>query len=174
MVGLFDHPNLDIGGIEEGGKQIVGEGRVADDALFDDEFFHDGQPDALKYPPFDLSDDCLRVEGLSDVLSSVHLHHSHQPQLDVHIDHRPVSRDGESGVNISLTEFIRRFGRWVAEPHRVLHRSVGTDLAKIGNESTGDKHPFTVEFVAPVGLEDLAQQPDRGGMNRTTCHLGLA
>ena len=99
-------PRLDGRGIEEGREQVVGERRVADDPFGDHELLHDGKPDTLHDPAFELTGDRLRVERSPDVLRGVDPDDADQTQLRVDVDHRAMRCDDEPGVDITLAVLV--------------------------------------------------------------------
>ena len=102
----------DVGRVEAGRQQVVGEAGVADAAV--DRWTISSitaSPSPWAMPPSIWPMHRQRVERPPDVLGGGHLHHLHQPELDVDVDDGAVGDEGERGVAVALTvvvEVLRR------------------------------------------------------------------
>ena len=102
-----------VGHVEERRQQVVGEAGVADPPVDLDDLLHHRQPEALGDAALDLADHRQRVERPPDVLAGGDLHHLHQPELGVDVDHGAVGDEGEGGVAVALAVSSRcSVGRW--------------------------------------------------------------
>ena len=102
-----------LGHVGEGGDEVVGEARVADEAVGHDDLLHHRQAQALGDAALDLAGDLHGVEHLADVLAGRHLHDPHQPEVDVDVDDRPVGGEGVAHVGVALALVVERLGEAV-------------------------------------------------------------
>ena len=75
-----------------------------------DDLFHHSQPQTLGDAAFDLPEHAERIEGTTDILGSGYLHHFHQTEFGVDIDHGAMRYEGKRGMAIALAVFIEILG----------------------------------------------------------------
>ena len=89
-------------------------------------------------PPLDLALDGLRVHGLAHILRGGDLHHLHQAELGVNVDHRPVGGERVLHVGLALAGLrVQRMGGPVPPGHRLL----GGLVEQLGQAGRGPARP---------------------------------
>ena len=110
-VAELEDVELDRRHVEHRRDQVVGEGRVAHEAVDDLDLLHQREAEPLRDAALDLPLDRERVHRLADVLSGRDLDHPHQSQLGVDVDDRAMGGERERHVRVALAELVERDGR---------------------------------------------------------------
>ena len=141
-----------VGHVEHRRQQVVGEAGVADPPVDLDDLLHHRQPEALGDAALDLAEHRQRVERPPDVLGGGDLHHLHQPELGVDVDHGAVGDEGERRVAVALAVLVEVLGRavvvldglvegaarrWPRRPARAARRSTSTTSVPSIDERSG-------------------------------------
>ena len=95
---------------------------------------------------FHLAECGERIEHSTDVLRRRDLHHLHEPEVRVDVDHSTVRHEGEGHVAVALAVLVEFFGGAVV----VLERLVEHDSAR----RVGHRHPQRTHRVDHVGAVD--------------------
>jgi hypothetical protein len=119
---LLDQLDLDLRHVEGRRQQVVGERGVRDLAVPQLDLLHQREAEPLSRATLDLADHALRVDREPDVLRRRELHHPHQAELLVHVDHGPLCAEQETD---DVAVRVRR-----AEDHRMPPHACAFDRLK--------------------------------------------
>ena len=127
--------------VEDGGDEVVGERRVADQPVDHLDLLHHGQPEALRDTAGDLAAHGERVQGLADVLRGGDLHDLHQAQFHVDVDGGPVRGERVLHVRVALPGTrVERGGRPVPPLHGLLDRLVAQYVHQVSDHGPVLRH----------------------------------
>ena len=170
---LFHDDDLHRGHVLDGRKQIVGESRVLDHTFVENHLFEQRHAEPLRGAPFDLADHLHGVESPAHILSRVDPNHTHEPEFGIYIDDRPMGRNAEIDVYVSLAVLIRLIGVRMTESRLTYDRSALTQLCPGGHQAPVAPNTLIVEVVATHPLQGSGPGFQRCLLHRTAGHLCL-
>ena len=172
-IGELEHVQPDRRHVQDGGNQVVGEGRVAHQAVRHLDLLHHRQAEALGDAALDLALDGLRVQCLAHILRGGDLHHLHQAELGVHVDHRPVGGERVLHVGLALAGLrVQRMGGPVPPGHRLLGRLV-EQLGQLGPVGPGAQAGGLAREALLRPAVKLRPYRLARGPDRAAGHVGL-
>ena len=107
---MLDEHRDDGRHIERGRQQVIGERRVAHEAVAEKHLLHHREPEALRDPTFDLAHDRDGVDRFPDILRGRDLHDLHESGVHIDVDDGAVSREEERNVALVLRLGAARLG----------------------------------------------------------------
>ena len=141
--------------------------------MVQNQLFHDRQAYSLHDPPFDLTNDRLRIESLSNILSRVDSDHLHQAQLGVDINDRAMPGNCEVRMSVSLTVLIRLLCGRVSESDSLFPIVFDEDSHR-HHHFPVTQDPFVAQIVPTVIVENSVAEPCGCLQCRAPRHHGLA
>ncbi len=107
---MLDELGHDRRHVERRRQQVIGERRVAHEAVAELHLLHHREPEALSDAAFDLTHDGNGVDRLADILRRRDLNDFHEPGVHIDVDNGAMRGEEKSDVALVLRLHVARLG----------------------------------------------------------------